>query len=53
MTGSRLAPVYLFGILLNVVALGYALSTGALLYASAFVLVIVYLTVRYRMLRSN
>lgn len=50
MNGARLKPVYLFGIVLNVGALAFALSTGSFLYAAAFALVIVYLAFRYRML---
>ncbi len=53
MSPPNLAPVYLVGIALNIVALVYAITTGAPLYALAFVLVIVYLTFRYRMLKSE
>ena len=53
MDTSRLGPVYLFGIVLNLIALAYALSTEAYLYALAFVLVIAYLSLRYRMFSSD
>lgn len=45
-----IAVAYLVGIGLNVVALGYALAQGQVLYALAFCLVIVYLAARFRML---
>ncbi|GAB3025170.1 hypothetical protein [Natronobiforma cellulositropha] len=47
---SPLRFVYLFGIGFNVLALAYALSGGATLYAGVFGLVIVYLVLRYRMI---
>ncbi len=50
MDTSRLAPVYLLGIVLNTGALVYAVSIGEYLFASAFVFVIFYLMFRYRML---
>lgn len=47
---NRLKPIYLFGIVLNAGALVYALATESWLYAGAFVLILVYLSVRFRMI---
>ncbi|WP_255166945.1 hypothetical protein [Natrononativus amylolyticus] len=52
MNTAKLKPVYLIGIVLNIGALAFALSTGSFLYASAFAFVIVYLAFRYRMLSA-
>lgn len=50
MDERRLAPVYLFGIVFNALALVYAIATEEYLYASAFIFVIIYLSFRYRTL---
>lgn len=39
---------YLVGIGLNLVAMGYAIYTDAILYAGTFALILAYLVVRYR-----
>ncbi|WP_255191656.1 hypothetical protein [Natronobeatus ordinarius] len=43
-----LGAFYLFGIALNLVALVYAIQTGQTAFAVAFVLVVLYLSFRYR-----
>lgn len=49
---NRLKPVYLFGIILNAGALVYSLATESWLYAGAFVLILVYLSFRFRMITN-
>ncbi len=53
MDTTRLKPIYLFGIVLNIGALVYAISTDAWLYAGAFVLILVYLSFRLRMIAGD
>lgn len=53
MDTTRLKPIYLFGIVLNVGAFVYAISTDAWLYAGAFVLILVYLSFRLQMIAGN
>ncbi|MCU4740091.1 hypothetical protein OB955_03375 [Halobacteria archaeon AArc-m2/3/4] len=52
MNPNRLRLFYLFGIVLNLIALAYALADGETLFAPAFVLVIIYLAARYRMVET-
>ncbi|MFC4436374.1 MULTISPECIES: hypothetical protein [Natrialbaceae] len=53
MNDRRLRSIYLLGVGLNALALVYAVSDGALLFAVTFGLVIAYLGVRYWMLSSS
>lgn len=53
MTGRRLQAMYVFGILLNAGALVAAATNGAMLYAVTFGIVMVYLGVRFWMVRQN
>ncbi|QLK25088.1 hypothetical protein HYG81_13370 [Natrinema zhouii] len=53
MNRRQLRPIYLVGIALNAVALGYAVMNGTWLYAGAFAFVAVYLVVRLRMLSAD
>lgn len=53
MDTSTFTAFYLLGIGLNAVAFVHALNTGSTLFAGTFALVIVYLSVRYRLLRGN
>lgn len=52
-TKGQLRWVYVAGMALNVVALLIAATTGELLGALTLVVVIVYLSVRYRMLDTS
>ena len=49
MNARRLRSMYVFGVLLNGVALIYAAMDGALLFAVTFGIVMVYLGIRYWM----
>jgi hypothetical protein len=53
MKGSRLRLVYVAGIALNVLALSVAAMGGEWLLAVTFVVVLVYLGVRYRMVSGS
>ncbi|WP_171908260.1 hypothetical protein [Natrialba sp. SSL1] len=53
MTGRRLQAMYVFGILLNAGALVAAATNGATLYAVTFGIVMVYLGVRFWMVRQS
>lgn len=50
MDPSTLKLIYFGAIVLNTLALGYAVAAGATLYAVTFIFVLAYLGVRYRML---
>lgn len=52
MQSASLAPVYVLGIVVNVVALVYAASSGQWAFVGAFALVLLYLSFRYRMLKT-
>ena len=52
MDTSSFAPIYVIGLALNLIALGYAITAGEWLLASAFAFVLVYLLFRYRMIRN-
>ncbi|MCU4925088.1 hypothetical protein OB905_03680 [Halobacteria archaeon AArc-dxtr1] len=53
MNTEKLAPIYAAGIALNVIALGYSIWAGELLFALTFGFVLVYLGFRYRMIRTD
>ncbi|MFP8889841.1 hypothetical protein ACLI4U_08710 [Natrialbaceae archaeon A-CW2] len=50
---SRLVPLYLGGIVLNGGALAFAVLEGEYLFAGAFLFVLIYLSVRLRMVRAE
>ncbi|WP_339105027.1 hypothetical protein [Haloterrigena salinisoli] len=52
MNARRLRSMYVFGILLNAVALVYAAVDGAILFAVTFGIVMLYLGVRYWMVST-
>lgn len=52
-TVSQLRWVYLAGIALNILALLIAATTGEMLGALTLVIIVVYLSVRYRMLETS
>lgn len=49
MDATTFRSIYLGGIALNVIALGYAVTTGSYLYATVFVFAIAYLAIRLKM----
>ncbi len=53
MNNTTLRTMYVIGIALNLLALGYAAIDGAYLFAATFGFITVYLAIRYWMVATN